>query len=97
MIEDFVDICIEENITEDIEELEISDMLDVIDEKLSIAKAIKVKKQKARRMKTSAGKLAKKKLDRKTSRSSYVPNKKRSRSQKRAHKRVRRKIPKAMG
>lgn len=74
------------------EDLESIYSLAQVDEKMSIADAIQAKKQKRKRMRTAEGKMAKRKLERKMARSSYRPDKKRSRVAKKGA-RIRRNIP----
>ncbi len=88
---------LEEKLKEDIELLDIEDFYNIQFEKLSVSQAIQKKKKDKKRSRTAAGKLAAAKLKRKMDRSSYVPNKKRSRAQKKAHQRVRRNLPKVSG
>lgn len=88
--EEFMDIIID-----DISYLaseDISDILSHLDEKVAVADAIKAKKKKRKRDRTAAGKMAKRKLKIKLSKSSYRPNKKRSRKAMKGA-RIRRNIP----
>ncbi|MFK5882937.1 MAG: hypothetical protein QM489_01200 [Candidatus Izemoplasma sp.] len=95
----FIEILIEEGIensdVDEIEFLELNEIQELIslDEKLSVKAAIQAKKGRKKRGRTAAGKLAARKLKIKTSRSSYRPDKGRSRAASKAQKRVRRKLP----